>query len=114
MLPGPHKRHIKGKKKLFAVLKRHLRRYCASQAVAQKFPYLKEEDSNYFTHHIAISELDIEDKPDIEIADLANYIPNFNRVKTLFDFFFEEYLLLRQDQILICYLYLDNSFLLFI
>lgn len=46
-----------GKKKLFAVLKRQLRRYCASQAVAQKFPYLKEEeeDLDYFTQHIAIS-----------------------------------------------------------
>lgn len=91
---GPHK------------VKRKYLRYSNSQ-VSQP---LKEEDGNNFTH--LISELDIEDKPDIEIADLANYIPNLNRVKTLFSFFFES--LLRQDQILICYLYLDNEFLLFL
>lgn len=80
-----------GKKKLFTVLNRHLSKYCASPAVTQRFPYLKEEDCDYFAKHIAISELDIEGKPDIEIADLSNYIKDFNRVKTLFDFFFESY-----------------------
>lgn len=83
------------KKKLFTVLKKHLRKYCASQAVAEKYPYLKdlkEEDFNYFAHHIAITELDIdESKPNIEIADLANYIKNYNTIKTVFDFFFENY-----------------------
>lgn len=85
-----------GQKKLFAILKRHLRRYCASQAVAQKFPYFQgweqEELEEYFSRHISISELEIESQSDIEMADLANYIQNYNRVKTLFDFFFESYL----------------------
>lgn len=80
-----------GKRKLFAVLHKHLRKYCASPDVARKFPYLKEEDLEYFTQHIAISELDIEGKPDIEIAALAHYIQNYKRVKTLYDLFFEAY-----------------------
>lgn len=80
------------KEKLLAILKRHLRKHCASQAVAQKYPYLKDlkqDDFNYFAQHIAISELEIESKTDREIAELADYILNYNRVKTLLDLFFE-------------------------
>jgi len=41
--PDPnHNASEAGKKKLFSVLERHLRRYCASQAVAHKFPSLKD------------------------------------------------------------------------
>lgn len=84
-----------GKNQLFSVLERHLRRYCASQAVAHKFPYLKDrkqEDFDYFAQHFSITELDIESKTEVEIAELSTYIKkNYNRVKTLFSFFFESY-----------------------
>ncbi|KAI5659413.1 hypothetical protein M9H77_28206 [Catharanthus roseus] len=38
ILLGPHKRHIKGvgQKKLYAVLERHLHKYCASEAVTHR------------------------------------------------------------------------------
>ena len=90
---APHQGEV-GKKKLLSVLERHLRRHCASQAITQKFPYvldLKQKDFEYFSQHIAISELDIEYQTDIEMANLADYIKNYNRVKPLLDHFFESY-----------------------
>lgn len=83
-----------GQTRLFTVLKKHLRKYSASPATAQQFPYLKdlqENDFYYFSKHIAISQLDIEEKRDVEILELAKYISSYKRVKTLFDLFFEEY-----------------------
>lgn len=50
-----------------------------------------QEDFEYFSQHIAISELDIDRQTDIEMANLADYIKNYNRVKPLLDHFFEEY-----------------------
>lgn len=80
------------KKKLYIVLKKLFTKYCASQAVAEKYPYLKEEDFDYFARNFAISQLDIDDnKSDVEIANLSKYINNLNRMKPLLDNFFESY-----------------------
>lgn len=82
------------KRKLYAVLERHLRKYSTSPAVAHRFPTLKDlspEDFTYFTKHFSMSFLDIEYKEDIEIGDLADYIKNYARVKTLLDSYFEDF-----------------------
>lgn len=80
------------KKKLYTVLKRHLKKYCTSPGVAEKYPYLKEEDFEYFAQHIALTELDIdENKDDVEIANLSKYINNYKIVKLLLEQFFESY-----------------------
>lgn len=89
----PHQGEV-GKKRPFSVLERHLRRHCASQAITPKSPFVldwKQEDFHYFAQHIAISELDIETKTDIEIGNLAEYIKKIKRLKTLLDPFFESY-----------------------
>ena len=86
-----HKKEV-AKKKLYTVLKKLFKKYCASPGVADKYPYLKEEDFDYFAQNFAISQLDIDDgKSDVEIANLSEYINNFTRMKLLLESFFEEY-----------------------
>ena len=77
-----------GKKKLLSVLERHVQRHCASQAVAEKYPYLKDLKQEDFDYFAQISQLDIETKTEIE---LGKHIKNYNKVKLLLDPFFESY-----------------------
>lgn len=90
---APHQGEV-GQKKLISILERHLRRHCASQAVVQKYPHFKDftqEDLTYFAKNIAISQLDIDSKTDMEIGSLAEYIRNYKTMKTLLNLFFESY-----------------------
>ena len=79
---------VEGQKRLLSVLERHLRRHCASPARIHKYPYVvdwKQEDFHYFAQHIAISELDSDTKTDIEMGNLADYLKNYKKLKTLLD-----------------------------
>lgn len=83
-----------GERKLYAVVKQHLRKYCASQAVAHRFPTLKDlspGELDFFTKRFCRSDFDVEFNSDAEMADLAKFIGNYNRVKTLLDLSFELY-----------------------
>ena len=89
-----HQGEVDQKTKLFSILERHLRRHCASQAVAQKYPHFKDftpEDFTYFAKNIAISQLDIDCKTEMEIESLAEYIREYQRMKTLLNQFFDSY-----------------------
>ena len=85
---------VEGQKRLLSVLERHLRRHCASPARIHKYPYVvdwKQEDFHYFAQHIAISELDSDTKTDIEMGNLADYLQNSTKLKTILDQFLEKY-----------------------
>lgn len=76
---------------LVSLLEKQLRRYCADQKVAQKFPALQYQEMNTFAKHLALEELEIEGKPATEVAGLTTYLKKFRIVKSFFHDFFNAF-----------------------
>ncbi|KAJ8746887.1 hypothetical protein K2173_010159 (mitochondrion) [Erythroxylum novogranatense] len=87
----PHLDPHQGKRKLVSELTRHIKKHCASQVISEKYPFALEEDPQYFAENLAISILDIDTKTDSEIMDLAKFLKNYQKAKSLIDLFFEQY-----------------------
>lgn len=71
-----------GQKRLLSVIERHLRAYCRSPAARREFPKVvdfKQDDFEYLSRKIYISELDCDVKSEVEIYDLALFLDNHPR-----------------------------------
>jgi len=82
-----------GQKKLESVLEKHLKRHSKLGEVRTKYPQLNSAGIDYtdLAKKMAISQLDTDMKPDSEMADLAAYLKNYQKMKSLLDDFLAFY-----------------------